>query len=522
MALVLNNGPSSLQHLHTSIIRENAGGTQPDGLLKCRACTRTFSRPSLLSRHYNCSGHGPNQPVEKKIRPRHRYTFRRKRAILLELDALRASGIPFAQQVLSRRTGVSEGSISKWEKKRDEIFRYARTRRIGNLRAYIPSVGRYPDAELEVYTRFLWRRRYLRLRTSRQWLVDQMKEILLETRNITPEEFGCSNGWLCGFCKRWEITYQCRTNKHKRSVQERLPAIREFHRWLIYGLQRSGPRRCPKYGRFPPARMFHVDQVPVAFSSGSKRSMNVKGDACETKDFGGSGADKRMCSLQVTICAAPESQLMKLELILRGSGKRVADDEQALYDSLTNINVRWQKKAWADETYTLAYLESFRRATSHLGEVMLGMDRHGSQKTPVCLAFMKAFHIVPVFTPPNCTDCTSPVDRHVGQALKLKMQKRYFTTSSTDRDRWDLPKKEGGLSDKAKRMLVAQWASEAWEEFCRDNQRCIRSAFIKTGFLLAQDGSENGLIELWPKRKLKGAPRLFSSTGPDGRRYNFD
>ena len=93
-------------HLHSSIIRENAGGTQPDGLLKCRACTRTFSRPSLLSRHYNCSGHGPNQPVEKKIRPRHRYTFRRKRAILLELDALRASGIPFAQQVLSRRTGV--------------------------------------------------------------------------------------------------------------------------------------------------------------------------------------------------------------------------------------------------------------------------------------------------------------------------------------------------------------------------------------------------------------------------------
>jgi hypothetical protein len=48
----------------------------------------------------------------------------------------------------------------------------------------------------------------------------------------------------------------CRTNNHKESVEERLPAIRNFHRWLIYGLQRSAPQRCPKYGR-----MYHMDQV---------------------------------------------------------------------------------------------------------------------------------------------------------------------------------------------------------------------------------------------------------------------
>ena len=135
---------------------------------------------------------------------------------------------------------------------------------------------------------------------------------------------------------------------------------------------------------------------------------------------------------------------------------------------------------------------------------------------------MDAFHIVPVFTPPNCTDCTSPVDRHVGQALKLKIQKRYNAESVADRDRWELPKKDGGLTDKTKSMLVAKWVSEAWEEFCRENHQCIRSAFVKTGFLIAQDGSKNGLIELWPKRKLKGAPRQYSSLGPDGIAYNFD
>ena len=44
-------------------------------------------------------------------------------------------------------------------------------------------------------------------------------------------------------------------------------------------------------------------------------------------------------------------------------------------------------------------------------------------------------------------------------------------------------------------MLVARWVSESWTEFCQENQGCIRSAFVKTGFLLTKDGSENGLVE---------------------------
>ena len=47
-----------------------------------------------------------------------------------------------------------------------------------------------------------------------------------------------------------------------------------------------------------------------------------------------------------------------------------------------------------------------------------------------------------------------------------------------------------------KRMLVAQWASEAWAEFTTENHTCILHSFIKTGFLIAKDGSENGKIEL--------------------------
>ena len=77
----------------------------------CRhdGCDRTFQHAAHLRCHYQRSGHGPSEPVEKPIRPRNSYSFRRKRDILIELDNLAVTqDIEFAAQLLSRRTGVHE------------------------------------------------------------------------------------------------------------------------------------------------------------------------------------------------------------------------------------------------------------------------------------------------------------------------------------------------------------------------------------------------------------------------------
>jgi hypothetical protein len=57
-------------------------------------------------------------------------------------------------------------------------------------------------------------------------------------------------------------------------------------------------------------------------------------------------------------------------------------------------------------------------------------------------------------------------------------------------------KKQGGLGDMKKRMLMAKWASEAWTELTETEHHLLRSAFVQTGFLVAKDGSENHPIEL--------------------------
>ena len=207
---------------------------------------------------------------------------------------------------------------------------------------------------------------------------------------------------------------------------------------------------------------------------------------------------KRFATIQITICADPTQAPLPIELYFRGTGTRVKEEEKKFYESLPNVNVRFQPKAWADEGICIEYLTDFREKTADLGlgEVLLGMDNHGSQATPFCRKFMDELGIVPAYTPPGCTDCLSPVDHHVGQTVKRIIGREYETAFDANEDAWLLPKKEGGLGDMKKRLLVAEWVSKAWAEVTSQYHHLIRIAFVKTGFLVAMDGSENGLIEL--------------------------
>ena len=43
---------------------------------------------------------------------------------------------------------------------------------------------------------------------------------------------------------------------------------------------------------------------------------------------------------------------------------------------------------------------------------------------------------------------------------------------------------------------MAQWLSDAWADLCTNHSKMIETAFVKTGFKLAKDGSEDDKIEL--------------------------
>ena len=206
--------------------------TAPNGL-PCGYpnCKQVFERACHRARHWICAGHAPTQKptAGAVIKRRKSYTFQRKRDLLLELDKLRDEGVHNALSVLSERTGISTSTLEDWHAQRERIFARLKERGMSEMRQYRPSEGYYPDAELKLYGRFVWTRKYLRRRVSKAWLKHNMSNILKSDYGITTAEFRCSSGWSVRFCKRWGITQQCRTNKNKESVVERLPQIRQFH-----------------------------------------------------------------------------------------------------------------------------------------------------------------------------------------------------------------------------------------------------------------------------------------------------
>ena len=423
-------------------------------------------------------------------------TYERKRRVLTRLAEVIVAGCKWPIKFVCREMGVGGTAVRNWKRNAAKIFggHIGKARERRSIRPL--GVGSQVAAEVELYTAFVWRVKFLRKRATMKWLRRKMKQIF---RRRGEPGHKASLGWCTRFRKRFNIVNLRVTNKHRQSIQERMPEIQKFHRWLIYGLQRSAPQRCPIYGRFPPHLMWHMDQTPISFSGGSRSALCPKGHAPAISSRGGSADCKRMCTLQLSICAEPSlTGLIKLTILFRGKGARLSQVERDCYANLPNVTVRFQKKAWADEPVMMNWLVEFRQAlaTAGYGEVLLGMDNHGSQQTPWCRTFMDTFGIVPAFTPANCTDCVSPVDHHVAVTLKNKifaLKSEYEDKRAEEDEHFDW---DECLCAADKRMLMAQWASKAWEDICLNHHHLLLAAFVKTGFLLAKDGSQNGQVEL--------------------------
>ena len=390
----------------------------------------------------------------------------------------------------------SASQISKWYADKDNILATQKLGYGGCRNVLKTSRVHYPEQETELYLRFVYRRKHLGLKTTDLWLQLVMQELLTAHKPTGYEHFKYSNGWVSGFKNRYRITYQTRTNKKKLPLAERLHRIKTFHKWLLHTLQRSGPIRCVKYGRFPADHIFHQDQIPLPFVLHSDRTLNQVGEPVFIFQPNGSGLDKRQATIQLCIRAEGD-QCVRIALIFRGEGKRLKSEEKATYRALSDLlQVYFQPKAWADEAVMLPWLDQFIQETAHLPyERMLGMDRHGPQQTTRFKQKMDNAQVQGVYTPADCTDMVAPCDHHVGARLKHIVSAFYHAELEEHRDDWCNPPTQGGLKAWQRRVKMATWVACAWSILKEDSQ-FLRSAFVSTGFLIARDGSEDHLIKL--------------------------
>ena len=157
--------------------------------------------------------------------------------------------------------GVPKSTLSKWIASADtfESLKDTSLRRYKRLGA--GRKANFQDAEKELFRKFLHMRTVEGVPVDIYWLRFQMRLIL---GSEVSGKFFFSNGWAAGFCKRWGISSQVRTEKKRLTVLERLPVIKQFH-YDVYHLQRCLPEQCPIYGAFPPTHIWNMDQVPFPF-----------------------------------------------------------------------------------------------------------------------------------------------------------------------------------------------------------------------------------------------------------------
>ena len=68
-----------------------------------------------------------------------------------------------------------------------------------------------------------------------------MKEFVRNSGKDPSGSFKASDNWLSKFTHRYGISKKKKTNKKSKSIEERLPAVRNFHWWAIYQMTLEKP-----------------------------------------------------------------------------------------------------------------------------------------------------------------------------------------------------------------------------------------------------------------------------------------
>ena len=410
-----------------------------------------------------------------------------------------------------RNGGLDAKKVAMWWKNRSTIGAAL------DQKNYVGQKGqgrRYPLEEEVLFMAFLDRRMNDGFATDGNWLQSAMR--LIVTLNADPNDasdtekrfsFKAVEGWLHRFKKKYKIKSLAITNTHTLPVSARMEEIKEFHRWFQEDLlgAESGLEGIS------PEAIFYVDQVPLSLrGNNGNRTLSPSGYGYVPSKRVKGASDKRLMTSQICIAAKVAGngpQPVRLALLLRGQGYRLEQEELDAYRACPEVQVYFQKKAWADSQVMLAWLEQFDVDTKHIAEKhgtrILGFDGLGSHMSIPFLERCVELDIFCVCVPPHCTDILAPVDHHVGLTHKKLIRVLYQQDIEESWRQWNLGSTEGGFSCSEKRIKLTEWAAAAWVYMSETPayEKLFEHAFITTGWYpLNKDGSEDHLV------KIKGCP----------------
>jgi hypothetical protein len=283
--------------------------------------------------------------------------------------------------------GLSEANITRWKDAEDKIrgqllhehaSMQPKAKHKGKLVPFSSRGARrlslhrgvqrpFAAAEVELHAEYRVRRRGDGAsrkggeRVTGHWFRIRMKQLVRQHYgDDAADGFKASPLWLRGFARCFGISLRAKSNSRAEAIEVRLPKIRRWHARLRRRLKR-GPSDTldSKWGRWKPENRLAGDQVGCNLRAGLQRTYDEKGS--KRIWMAGAPADdgKRFMTLNMLARAKngdaskPRRGQPKLGIIFRGKGQKRKAAEIAGYHP--DVNVRFQKKAWADDELCEAF-----------------------------------------------------------------------------------------------------------------------------------------------------------------------
>jgi hypothetical protein len=430
---------------------------------------------------------------------------------------------------------TSHSNLYKWYMKRSKITARFVTEK--KKRAKSVGSGRAPmlKAVEDTVKAFIYQQRQQHLRVSRSRAKELLKEKALELLPDVAAKFKFSKHYFRDAFRRMEIVVR-RVSSSKSVTNEEAALFGRYFCKQLMSLRLIGSCEGVEdlkwledfvldsvFGFFPPATIFAIDEVPFNFCEDGK-TMAVAGQDAAVRTLRGTGKRAGTC---VIACTAA-GDLSKFVLIFKRKtpfGKK----ESEYYSKLPNVRVTYSESSyineglWMREVIDHQVFEPVQRAYGRdwvKRNYILLSDNHTSHRTDAVLKHCKDYNILPLFTPPNYTSHWSLVDDYVGTAARKlvyikaeEYEQKYFEQN---------PKGDGALSAEKRRMLLAKWWNEGFDDLKDENLKKFRiNAAKRVGlYVTAQTPADSSYLPR-PVRFIRTPFEHFGETLYDDQHPDF-
>ena len=210
----------------------------------------------------------------------------------------------------------------------------------------------------------------------------------------------------------------------------------------------SGPR-------LQGSMVLNMDQTPVWFSHGPKRTLNLQGE----RSIPLVSSDTSSARVTVAVTVSSAGDMIKPMIIFKGKQSgRIALKELPTFENKDKAHHICQPRAWMDEEnmcqWVTQVLQPYAQRRAAGSPVFLFLDAFKVHKMDSVKELLPSIRIQVIYIPPGCTGSCQPVDVGINKPFKDRMRaewEKWLEGQDMDADRITTPS----------RGTVSSWVTDA-------------------------------------------------------------